>query len=49
MSTTSVVPLRDLTFEWPDGTVALDCVSGTFTAAPDSSAATAPASPPRHG
>ncbi|MDH6283606.1 ABC-F family ATP-binding cassette domain-containing protein [Prescottella agglutinans] len=32
MSTTSVVNLRDLTFEWPDGTVALDHLSGTFTA-----------------
>lgn len=31
MSMTSAVTLRDLTFEWPDGTVALDHVSGTFT------------------
>ncbi|WP_433610953.1 ABC-F family ATP-binding cassette domain-containing protein [Prescottella agglutinans] len=29
---TSAVTLRDITFEWPDGTVALDHVSGTFTA-----------------
>ncbi len=27
----SAITLRDLTFEWPDGTVALDRVSGTFT------------------
>ncbi|MFE3291514.1 ABC-F family ATP-binding cassette domain-containing protein [Rhodococcus sp. NPDC059234] len=32
MSTTSAVTLRDLTFEWPDGTVAIDRLSGTFTA-----------------
>jgi ATPase subunit of ABC transporter with duplicated ATPase domains len=31
MSTTSVITLHDLTFEWPDGTVALDHVSGSFT------------------
>jgi len=28
----SAITLRDITFEWPDGTVALDRVSGTFTA-----------------
>ncbi|PTR30422.1 ATPase subunit of ABC transporter with duplicated ATPase domains [Rhodococcus sp. OK519] len=27
----SAITSRDLTFEWPDGTVALDRVSGTFT------------------
>lgn len=32
MSTTSVVTLHDLTFEWPDGTVALDHLDGSFTA-----------------
>ncbi len=30
MSTPSAITLRDLTFEWPDGTVALDHVNGTF-------------------
>ncbi|MEU7881478.1 ABC-F family ATP-binding cassette domain-containing protein [Microbispora bryophytorum] len=30
MSTKSVITLRDLTFEWPDGTVALAGVNGTF-------------------
>ena len=29
----SAITLKDLTFEWPDGTVALDRVSGTFTTA----------------
>ncbi|RKN35523.1 ABC-F family ATP-binding cassette domain-containing protein [Micromonospora musae] len=32
MSTKSAVTLRDLTFEWPDGTVALAGVTGTFSA-----------------
>ncbi|BCJ69349.1 ABC-F family ATP-binding cassette domain-containing protein [Polymorphospora rubra] len=32
MSTKSAVTLRDLTFEWPDGTVALTGVNGTFGA-----------------
>ncbi|WP_350349328.1 ABC-F family ATP-binding cassette domain-containing protein [Agromyces sp. G08B096] len=31
MSTRSAITLHDLTFDWPDGTVALDHVSGTFT------------------
>ncbi|MEU4675567.1 ABC-F family ATP-binding cassette domain-containing protein [Micromonospora sp. NPDC023737] len=31
MSTKSAVTLRDLTFEWPDGTVALAGVTGTFS------------------
>jgi len=31
MSTTPSVTLRDLTLEWPDGAVALNGVSGTFT------------------
>ena len=30
MSSASAITLHDLTFEWPDGTVALDRVSGTF-------------------
>ena len=30
MSTPSAITLRDLTFEWPDGTVALERVNGTF-------------------
>ncbi|MGN6426819.1 MAG: ABC-F family ATP-binding cassette domain-containing protein [Leifsonia sp.] len=30
MSSASAITLHDLTFEWPDGTVALDHVSGTF-------------------
>ncbi|WP_309357032.1 ATP-binding cassette domain-containing protein [Microbacterium sp.] len=30
MSTKSAITLRDLTLEWPDGTVALDRVNGTF-------------------
>ncbi|MFB6945972.1 MULTISPECIES: ABC-F family ATP-binding cassette domain-containing protein [unclassified Streptomyces] len=32
MSTKSAITLRDLTFEWPDGTVALAGVNGSFTA-----------------
>lgn len=32
MSTKSAITLRDLTFDWPDGTVALAGVNGTFTA-----------------
>ncbi|MEW2352403.1 ABC-F family ATP-binding cassette domain-containing protein [Spirillospora sp. NPDC029432] len=32
MSSKSVITLRDLTFEWPDGSVALSGVNGTFTA-----------------
>ncbi|OPG10664.1 ABC-F family ATP-binding cassette domain-containing protein [Microbispora sp. GKU 823] len=31
MSTKSAITLRDLTFEWPDGSVALSGVNGTFT------------------
>ncbi len=31
MSTKSAITLRDLTFEWPDGAVALDGVNGTFS------------------
>ena len=31
MSTKSAITLRDLTFEWPDGTVALAGVNGTFS------------------
>lgn len=30
MSTKSAITLRDLTFEWPDGSIALDHVNGTF-------------------
>lgn len=32
MSTKSAITLRDLAFEWPDGTIALDSVNGTFSA-----------------
>jgi len=32
MSATPAITLRDLTFEWPDGSVALAGVSGTFGA-----------------
>jgi ATPase subunit of ABC transporter with duplicated ATPase domains len=32
MSTSSVITLQNLSFEWPDGTLALDNLSGTFTA-----------------
>jgi len=31
MSTESAITLRDLTFEWPDGAIALDGVNGTFS------------------
>ncbi|MYR06634.1 ATP-binding cassette domain-containing protein [Gordonia sp. SID5947] len=31
MSTQSAITLHDLSFDWPDGTVALDRVEGTFT------------------
>lgn len=31
MSTKSAITLRNLTFEWPDGTIALDSVNGTFS------------------
>ncbi|MFM9376717.1 ABC-F family ATP-binding cassette domain-containing protein [Gordonia sp. VNK21] len=31
MSTKSAITLRDLTFEWPDGSIALDHVNGTFS------------------
>ncbi|MGW0176174.1 ABC-F family ATP-binding cassette domain-containing protein [Rhodococcus sp. NPDC003322] len=31
MSTKSAVTLKNVTFQWPDGTIALDNVSGTFT------------------
>ncbi|MBD8077769.1 ABC-F family ATP-binding cassette domain-containing protein [Cellulosimicrobium arenosum] len=31
MSSRSAITFRDLTFEWPDGTVALDRLNGTFT------------------
>lgn len=31
MPTTSPITLRDLSFAWPDGTVALDHLTGTFT------------------
>ncbi|MFV0427139.1 MAG: ABC-F family ATP-binding cassette domain-containing protein [Beutenbergiaceae bacterium] len=31
MSTKSAITLRDLTFEWPDGAIALDGVNGTFS------------------
>ncbi|MEU0486237.1 ABC-F family ATP-binding cassette domain-containing protein [Streptosporangium sp. NPDC006013] len=31
MSTKSAITFRDLTFEWPDGTVALSGVNGTFS------------------
>lgn len=31
MSTRSAITLRDLSFMWPDGTNALDRVTGTFT------------------
>ncbi|VXB83487.1 ABC transporter ATP-binding protein [Microbacterium sp. 8M] len=30
MSTKSAITLRDVTFEWPDGTIGLDRVNGTF-------------------
>lgn len=32
MSMKSAITLRDLAFEWPDGTIALDSVNGTFSA-----------------
>jgi ATPase subunit of ABC transporter with duplicated ATPase domains len=32
MSTSSVITLHNLSFEWPDGTLALDNLSGSFTA-----------------
>lgn len=32
MSTSSVITLQNVSFEWPDGTLALDDVTGSFTA-----------------
>ena len=32
MSTSSVITLQNLSFEWPDGTLALDNLTGSFTA-----------------
>ena len=32
MSTSSVITLQNLSFEWPDGTLALDDLTGSFTA-----------------